>query len=252
MIDYAPAISALETELALMDERRPLIEASLTALRRLTGDAPRASKPRKATAPRHVDRRAPARPASASSAAAFDHRTAILDALRANGAMKPGDLQKAVRLTPHTLRAYLAPLIEQGLVSATGATLNRRFELTAKGRNGSASSTIAPAPVTKPTPTPETPAAPKAQTHVASKVDPPSRPAPSSSMAAGFNLVEARDAAIKARLKPGKATLEELLAAMPSEPGQSADERTDACKKALRRLVLKGVVADVGNKFQLV
>jgi DNA-binding MarR family transcriptional regulator len=231
-------------ELALIDERRPLVEATLTGLRRLSGEPlPRAASP-KAPRAMKTDGRTDGRSKGLASVTPHrslpddaDRATQILEVLSAKRSMKPAELAAAVGLSVPHLRGHVNGLIERQLVEASGATLNRRFSLTLKGAG--AKVTIAP-----------TPAGP---VPVAQKSAPAPSPAPAAAApTSDASLVEARDAAIKSRLKQGKASFDQLLAALPHEAQQSADEKSTACKKAIRRLVLRGVVADVGDKFQLV
>lgn len=54
--------------------------------------------------------------------------------------------------------------------------------------------------------------------------------------------MKARDTAIVARLRQGVATLEQLVAVMPAENGQSTNDRIDECTRTVRRLGFKKVV----------
>jgi hypothetical protein len=55
-------------------------------------------------------------------------------------------------------------------------------------------------------------------------------------------VVVARDAAMLALLKKGPQPFAALLEAMPSEPGQTADQRQRACSNGLTRLRMKKVI----------
>lgn len=78
----------------------------------------------------------------------------------------------------------------------------------------------------------------------------PASAGPSTSPIVPPGFIEARDYALRQRLKACPATFDELTRAMPDE-GLSLPELVDATKKALRRLVLKKLVVDVGEKWRL-
>lgn len=164
------------------------------------------------------------RTVGAPSTPASDDQAAILRALRATSPQRPVDLVDHVKLSAHRFKMAVQALERQGLVTITGATLSRRIALTAKGGQTAA----APAPV---------PPAAK-----------PTADAPPSATA----QVEARDKAMKARLRQGPATFDQLVQAMPDEAWVSDEAKRAACKASLRRLSLRNEIADVGEKFKLV
>lgn len=166
------------------------------------------------------------RTAGATNTPASDDQAAILRALRATSPQRPVDLVDSVKLSAHRFKMAVQALERQGLVTITGATLSRRIALTTKGGQTAA----APAPA---------PAAAAAK---------PTADAPPSVTA----QVEARDKAMKARLRQGPATFDQLVQAMPDEAWASDEAKRAACKASLRRLSLRNEIADVGEKFKLV
>ena len=64
-------------------------------------------------------------------------------------------------------------------------------------------------------------------------------------------VAQARDYAIRRRLKQGDATFGELLEVMPIEVDLTDQERALACQRAIRRLVIKKEIFDVGDKWRL-
>lgn len=64
---------------------------------------------------------------------------------------------------------------------------------------------------------------------------------------ASTDAVLARDAAILGALKKGPKAFAALLEAMPSEPGQTAEQRVRACSNGLTRLRLKSQVKASGE-----
>lgn len=61
-------------------------------------------------------------------------------------------------------------------------------------------------------------------------------------MPAAAGTVQARDAAILNQLRKGPAATSALVDALPKEPGQSDEQRADACRNALTRLRVKKVI----------
>jgi len=68
---------------------------------------------------------------------------------------------------------------------------------------------------------------------------------------ASSDVVVARDAAIKARLKKGPATAVVLREALPAEPGMTEDQMVRACSNALTRLRLKKEITQVDDGWAL-
>ncbi len=155
----------------------------------------------------------------------------ILTALREAGEpVSPGDLAKKVGLASSTtMRYHLKPLIAAGQVVEAGRTNALRFSLPGADK-----------------PSPKAPTAIKPSRAAAATSPAPTGTTPDEAR------VQARDRAIVDRLKVGRATLEELLAVLPDEPGLASADRRTVGMKAVRRLIIRGRVADVGERFALV
>ena len=65
------------------------------------------------------------------------------------------------------------------------------------------------------------------------------------------DVVQARDAAIKARLRKGPAPFAALRDAMPHEPDLTDDQKTRACANALTRLRVKKEITQVEDGWAL-
>ena len=59
---------------------------------------------------------------------------AIVAALQAKSPLSPGELAKRVKLSRPALTYQVKPLLKNGTVIATGATLNRQFSLPPRSR----------------------------------------------------------------------------------------------------------------------
>lgn len=74
--------------------------------------------------------------------------------------------------------------------------------------------------------------------------DPTPTLAPAVAKTPGVGTVEARDAAIRARLRQGAAAFDELVALLP-DADLSADERRLAANRAVMRMRIKGEIRHV-------
>ena len=82
-------------------------------------------------------------------------------------------------------------------------------------------------------------------------IGPPASPSVSAPAPTAVDLVEARDRAILAFLKDGAASFPAVLNALPEDPTWTNGQREEACRLALRRLVLKNLVVTAGNTYLL-
>jgi DNA-binding MarR family transcriptional regulator len=166
--------------------------------------APSVAVPDVHTGPRRTTSQTdrPAKPAARTrTASSSGEGQRILEALAKASPQRPSVLMEALELSPHTFKKATATLEEQALLEFSGKTINRQVAITDKGRKA----------ITR-----------TASTELA-------RPQ------SDAEVVAARDAAIKARLKTGPATFEQLLATLPGDFA-SADAKASALKASLRRL----------------
>jgi hypothetical protein len=151
----------------------------------------------------------------AAPSIAVDPEQAILDTLKAGGgSIKPGELARALDLSPVAMRRAIAPLLQSKAVIVTGATAARRFCLP----------THAPAP-------------------------PPERP-----RADPADVVANRDATILAifRQRRGALSVGWLLSQLPAESGMDDVSKGLALEGVLRRLRIKGLIESAGKDWRLV
>lgn len=239
-MSFAAAVATAEEELAALDARRALLVGAIEHLRQLlsaqSAPAPAAKGGKRGLSefrsdvlseqtisrlsdapPKAGKSKAPAKSKSASTKgastpSALDDES-ILAAIARLEPCSPSALATALGgVSRSALRRHLEPLRAAGKVHVEGTTQSRRITL---------AKTTAPTPVVVRTPS-----------------APPS-------------VVEARDRAITERLRKGSATLGELVDVLPASPALAGEEAVQAVKQALRRLMLKCIVMDVGAKFQL-
>lgn len=122
-------ITLLEQELEVTQGRCHELTRAIETLRPLAGDvdepAPRAAKTKAA---KKAGR-------TARVKADTDQGEDIVAMLKKHGgAMKPGELARALKLEVSTVRYQVKPLIKSGAVIATGKTMNRQFSLPPRGR----------------------------------------------------------------------------------------------------------------------
>lgn len=207
--------TVLTRERAVYVARLQRLDAALAALAPLLpGEIPAEERPPSPTAP------AAAPPARVGGAVHGFADQELLDAIATHQPIAPKVLAGLFAVTSETVRARLRALEQQGLVRCTGTTTRRRVWL------ASHAPATAPPPADVPPPAPAT-----------LPVDSP-------------EAVQRRDAAILARLARGRATLDDLVAALPDDV--DAATRQTLCRRALRRLSVRGQVVDVGLHFQLV
>jgi hypothetical protein len=157
----------------------------------------------------------------------------VLKVLEKKRSAKPRELAEALQLEPIDIREALRALEQAGTVTITGFTNSRMVHL---GRPDAATvATTAPKPMAK------------------AEARPTSVPAPGARpIAEDIVVIEARDFAIRKRLNESPATLAQILQAMPLEADLTDAQRGEACRRALRRLVIKKVIYDVGDTWRLV
>ncbi len=141
-------------------------------------------------------------------------------ALREKSPLTPRELQAKTKVARHVLRRAVNTLAAQGSLVVTGATMNRQIAL--KGK-------------------PSAPAS-SGNGHAA---------APSPTPAAAV-MVEARNLALKMRVKQGPATFAQLLEAMPEERDLDANQSREACMRTIRRLMIKNEIREVGDTYRAV
>jgi DNA-binding Lrp family transcriptional regulator len=222
---YEHVITCMRAELAEIDQRRNHLLRAIEAIEQVSvatmPPAQPAAKERRSRPPSNVE----------------DPRRKVTDAallayLQEDGPVAPAIMAKHFEMSVAGLRTRLQILESAGSIVITGTTNSRRVLLPPAAH-------VAPAPMpTAPTPNRQT-TAPS-----------PLMPAASSpSTALSSDAAEAIDAAIKARLRNGKASRDELLRSMPSTVPDAA--KHEVLHRALRRLTLKKQIFDVGDKFQL-
>lgn len=221
---YADTLSLLEAELAIIDARRPLIVAGINSLRplvhlnTLAGPVeaiPAAAAPVSgATAPQAE--REPRK--SRDTAATMDALDAqIINIVRDTQPAKPNAVAAAVDGKTSIIRARIQLLVKDGRLVADGATSNRVLRLPAPGTTSGGVPSVE------------------------SSVDLP---------LAG---VAERDAAILTLVKRGPKTFDDLLRGLTTKPADvSADAFRILVKRSLRRLIMRGALVDVGDKFKAV
>lgn len=87
------------------------------------------------------------------------------------------------------------------------------------------------------------------------KLAPPPQPPPSTAGVAApatADVVQARDIAVRACLRKGPASFDEVLAAMPEEPLLTDDQRRLATNNCLSRLRLKRQIDMNGGVWRLI
>lgn len=233
---YVDTLNLLEAELAAIDARRPLIVASITAMRplvdlnALTGPveghgaasaAAAQSTPASSSSPAsEATGKKPRKPRDVHGAspamAALDDQ--IITAVRTHQPINPGKVAALVNGKTAIVRGRVQLLVRSGRLVAEGATLKRVLRLPAAG--------------TKPAAAPVAPPA-------ASGVEAPEATAE-------------RDAAILTLVKRGPKTFDELLRGLTTKPADvSADGFRVLVKRSLRRLIMRGQLVDVGDKFKV-
>lgn len=216
LLDVHPTLEALQLPAS------PSIPAAETKeAERETTRAPRDTKPAPA-------RTKTAAPRGRGPAEVTDEH--ILAVVRRLGSAAPKAIVAELGLAAPVGRYRLSLLVKSGQLVATGTTTTRRLTVAGGGP-------VAAAPKSqKPDTTTTTPASAT-----------PTAPVPGTE-----DQVKAREEAIRRRLKTGDAKLDELLRVMPDEPGLSDADKRVACMRALRRMTLRNIVIDLGEKFRLV
>ncbi len=159
----------------------------------------------------------------------------IINIVRDTQPAKPNAVAAAVDGKTSIVRARIQLLVKAGRLVADGATSNRVLRLPAPGTTSGGVPLPAPGTTSGGVPS------------VESSVDMP---------LAGVESPDAtaeRDAAILTLVKRGPKTFDDLLRGLTTKPADvSADAFRILVKRSLRRLIMRGELVDVGDKFKAV
>jgi predicted HTH transcriptional regulator len=131
------AITALEQELEVTQERCGELEMAIGAMRKLLPASPNGKTAAKRDGRTDGAKRGPARRAQAARSRpdVSERGQAILDAVKERGPISPGDLARRLKFPNiNGLRYHLNPLLASRALVATGQTANRLISLPGQKR----------------------------------------------------------------------------------------------------------------------